>query len=164
MFMPTVFHENLFDDLFDPFWNEGALERAMNREARDTFGKRGANMMKTDVKQTDNGYEVDVDLPGCKKEDETGFTFAYDADYLASDGAEAVSLTLPLSDKPYHDTVLFPFFDGLIPEGWLLNIAESSWKINQRDRMSLLLACCKDCIGAVSVIPAEEPLVEETNS
>ena len=65
MFMPTVFHENLFDDLFDPFWNEGALERAMNREARDTFGKRGANMMKTDVKQTDNGYEVDVDLPGC---------------------------------------------------------------------------------------------------
>ena len=69
MFMPTVFHENLFDDLFDPFWNEGALERAMNREARDTFGKRGANMMKTDVKQTDNGYEVDVDLPGCKKED-----------------------------------------------------------------------------------------------
>ena len=52
MFMPTVFHENLFDDLFDPFWNEGALERAMNREARDTFGKRGANMMKTDVKKT----------------------------------------------------------------------------------------------------------------
>ena len=69
MFMPTVFHENLFDDLFDPFWNEGALERVMNREARDTFGKRGANMMKTDVKQTDNGYEVAVDLPGCKKED-----------------------------------------------------------------------------------------------
>ena len=101
---------------------------------------------------------------GLLTEDETGFTFAYDADYLASDGAEAVSLTLPLSDEPYHDTVLFPFFDGLIPEGWLLNIAESSWKINQRDRMSLLLACCKDCIGAVSVIPAEEPLVEETNS
>ena len=69
MLMPTVFHENLFDDLFDPFWNDGALERAMNREERETFGKRGANMMKTDVKQTDNGYEVAVDLPGCKKED-----------------------------------------------------------------------------------------------
>ena len=101
---------------------------------------------------------------GLLTEDETGFTFAYDADYLASSQAEAVSLTLPLSNEPYHDTVLFPFFDGLIPEGWLLNIAESSWKINQRDRMSLLLACCKDCIGAVSVIPAEEPPVEETNS
>ena len=67
---------------------------------------------------------------GLLTEDETGFTFAYDANYLASDSAEAVSLTLPLSDEPYHDTVLFPFFDGLIPEGWLLNIAESSWKIN----------------------------------
>ncbi len=76
------------------------------------------------------------------------------------DEAEAVSLTLPLSDEPYHDTVLFPFFDGLIPEGWLLNIAESSWKINQRDRMSLLLACCKDCIGAVSVIPVPESHAE----
>ena len=66
MFMPAVFHENLFDDLFDPFWNDGALERAMNREERETFGKRGANMMKTDVKQTENGYDVAVDLPGCR--------------------------------------------------------------------------------------------------
>ncbi len=92
---------------------------------------------------------------GTLTEDETGFTFTYDADYLKKEKAEAISLTLPLTEKPYHDTVLFPFFDGLIPEGWLLNIAENSWKINQRDRMSLLLACCKDCIGAVSVIPEE---------
>ena len=48
--------------------------------------------------------------------------------------------------------MLFPFFDGLIPEGWLLGIAERSWKISRLDRMSLLLACCKDCIGAVSVV------------
>ncbi|HCV93346.1 MAG TPA: Hsp20/alpha crystallin family protein, partial [Faecalibacterium sp.] len=47
MFMPAVFHENLFDDFFDPFWNDAALERAMNREARSAFGKHGANMMKT---------------------------------------------------------------------------------------------------------------------
>ena len=93
---------------------------------------------------------------GMLTEDETGFTFAYDANYLASKTAEAVSLTLPLSEAPYHDTVLFPFFDGPIPEGGLLNIAESSWKINQRDRMSLLLACCRDCIGAVSIIPVED--------
>ena len=93
---------------------------------------------------------------GLLTEDESGFTFAYDADYLASKEAEAISLTLPLQEAPYHDTVLFPLFDGLIPEGWLRNIAENSWKINQRDRMSLLLACCKDCIGAVSVVPKEE--------
>lgn len=93
---------------------------------------------------------------GVLTEDENGFTFVYDTDFLQSDYAQAISLTLPLSEKPYHDTVLFPFFDGLIPEGWLLNIAEHSWKINQRDRMSLLLACCRDCIGAVSVIPENE--------
>lgn len=93
---------------------------------------------------------------GVLTEDENGFTFRYHDEYLGSDEAEAVSLTLPLRAEEYQDKVLFPFFDGLIPEGWLLNIAENSWKINQRDRMSLLLACCKDCIGAVSVIAEEE--------
>ena len=90
---------------------------------------------------------------GILTEDENGYTFAYNADYLQNKEAKAVSLTLPLSEKPYNSQVLFPFFDGLIPEGWLLDIAERSWKINLRDRMSLLLACCKDCIGAVSIIP-----------
>lgn len=86
-------------------------------------------------------------------EDENGFIYQYASDYLKDEDSEAISLTMPLKSEPYKDTVLFPFFDGLIPEGWLLDIAERSWKINQRDRMSLLLACCKDCIGAVSVIP-----------
>ena len=90
---------------------------------------------------------------GLLTEDENGYLFKYDADFLASDKAEPVSLTLPLSEKNYRDKVLFPFFDGLIPEGWLLNIAEKNWKIDNRDRMSLLLACCKDCIGAVGVVP-----------
>jgi serine/threonine-protein kinase HipA len=90
---------------------------------------------------------------GLLTEDENGFTFAYDAAYLAMPEAEAVSLTLPLTSEPYRSTVLFAFFDGLIPEGWLLAIAENNWKINALDRMSLLLACCKDCIGAVSVVP-----------
>lgn len=90
---------------------------------------------------------------GILTEDENGYTFKYEADYLSSANAEAVSLTLPLSDKPYRDKVLFPFFDGLIPEGWLLDIAEENWKIDARDRMSLLLACCRDCIGAVGVVP-----------
>jgi hypothetical protein len=48
------------------------------------------------------------------------------------------------------------FFDGLIPEGWLLEIAEKTWKIDPRDRMGLLLACCRDCIGAAGVVPLEE--------
>lgn len=100
--------------------------------------------------------QIHSQLAGILTEDENGFTFCYDDSYLKQEDAEAISLTLPLTDKPYHDSVLFPFFDGLIPEGWLLGIAERSWKISQRDRMSLLMACCKDCIGAVSVIPIEE--------
>ncbi len=89
-------------------------------------------------------------------EDEEGYHFQYEADYLEMEDAEPVSLTFPLKQEAFHSKVLFPFFDGLIPEGWLLEIAEKSWKINPRDRMGMLLVTCKDCIGAVSVIPMEE--------
>jgi len=88
---------------------------------------------------------------GILTENENGYLFEYDKDYLQNTDAQAVSLTLPLSEKQYQSNVLFPFFDGLIPEGWLLDIAEKSWKINLRDRMSLLLACCKDCIGNIEI-------------
>ena len=88
---------------------------------------------------------------GTIREDEDGFTFQYDSEYLRRDDAQPVSLTLPLREEPYVSQVIFPFFDGLIPEGWLLDVATKSWKINERDRMGLLLACCNDCIGAVSV-------------
>ncbi len=96
------------------------------------------------------------DFAGILTEDENGYTFAYDKQYLEKENAESVSLTMPLTGTPYINNVLHPFFDGLIPEGWLLNIAEKSWKIDNRDRMSLLLACCKDCIGAVSIQPYKE--------
>ena len=94
-------------------------------------------------------------LAGILTEDENGYSFHYDFGYLHQEDAEAISLTLPLKEEAYQSKVLFPFFDGLIPEGWLLDIAGRSWKIDTRDKMSLLLACCKDCIGAVSVVPIE---------
>lgn len=94
-------------------------------------------------------------LAGVLTEDEYGYVFEYNPEYLVRPDAEPISLTMPLRAQPYRDKVLFPFFDGLIPEGWLLDIAERSWKIDLRDRMSLLLACCRDCIGAVSVVPLE---------
>lgn len=90
---------------------------------------------------------------GVLEETDTGYRFSYSPDYLNAGNAFPVSLSLPLRQEPYFDKRLFPFFDGLIPEGWLLNIAEETWKLNPRDRMGLLLACCRDCIGAVSVIP-----------
>lgn len=92
------------------------------------------------------------DAAGYLVEDDDGeYTFTYLPAYLARPEAVPVSLTLPLSTAPLKSRELPPFFDGLIPEGWLLDIAQETWKLNPRDRMGLLLACCHDCIGAVSI-------------
>jgi serine/threonine-protein kinase HipA len=95
-------------------------------------------------------------LAGWLTEDENGYHFKYDKTYLESQYPEAISLTLPIQEQEFDSAILFPFFDGLIPEGWLLDIAEKNWKLNPRDRMGLLLTCCRNCIGAVSVFPANE--------
>ena len=63
--LPSIFGENLFDDFFNddfgmfPAWTG----------SRQLYGKRAKNLMKTDVREHENGYEVDIDLPGFKKED-----------------------------------------------------------------------------------------------
>lgn len=88
---------------------------------------------------------------GMLSETESGYKFLYDENYLQSNNAFALSKTLPVKKEAYASNVLFPFFDGLIPEGWLLDLAETNWKLNSRDRFGLLLACCKNCIGAVGV-------------
>lgn len=92
-------------------------------------------------------------LAGVLMEDGGEYTFSYDKEYLASSKAVAISLTMPLQEEAYTSPVLFPFFDGLIPEGWLLDVALRNTDISVLDRMSLLLLCCKDCIGSVSVVP-----------
>ena len=87
---------------------------------------------------------------GLLEETDAGYRFQYDAEYLQGDPLP-VSLTLPLTDKPYTSKTLFPFFDGLIPEGWLLEVVTHNWKIDRRDRFGLLLIACKDAIGNVSI-------------
>lgn len=94
-------------------------------------------------------------LAGILTENDTGYEFHYLPEYLSLKTAKAVSLTLPLQEEAYISPTLFPFFDGLIPEGWLLDVALRNTDISILDRMSLLLTCCKDCIGAVSVVPIE---------
>lgn len=106
-------------------------------------------MLKAEIKFQDT-------RAGWLSQDENGYHFIYDDDYLNQKNAIPISLTFPFQKDRFTSKVLFPFFDGLIPEGWLLNIAEKNWKLNSRDRMGLLLACCKDCIGAVSVHPVEK--------
>lgn len=95
-------------------------------------------------------------LAGVLTENDAGYEFRYLPGYLSLETARAVSLTLPLQVDAYTSPALFPFFDGLIPEGWLLDVALRNTDISILDRMSLLLTCCKDCVGAVSVVPLEE--------
>jgi serine/threonine-protein kinase HipA len=84
------------------------------------------------------------------------FVFQYDLNFVKERPKEFLTFTMPVTEYPYTEKRLFPFFDGLIPEGWLLEIASKNWKINKNDRMGLLLACCQNCIGAVSIIPIYE--------
>jgi len=88
---------------------------------------------------------------GVLRETDSGYSFQYDTGYLENTETSSVSLTLPKKAEPYESTTLFSFFDGLIPEGWLLNIVTQNWKINPNDRFALLLVACKDCIGCVSI-------------
>lgn len=96
-------------------------------------------------------------LAGIVFRDDDGYGFEYDSEYLNSADAEKISFTLPLQTEPFRSKTMLPFFDGLIPEGWLLAITEKNWKLNRNDRMGLLLAVCKDCIGAVHI----EPIIDE---
>lgn len=95
-------------------------------------------------------------IAGTLVEDDEGFHFTYLNEYLTSKNAEPISLTIPLKKETFSSKILFPFFDGLIPEGWLLDIATKNWKLDERDRMSLLMATCMDCIGAVSIKELKE--------
>ena len=88
--------------------------------------------------------------------DDGDYVFQYDPDYVEAHPSKFITFTMPVREIPYIDNRLFPFFEGLIPEGWLLDIATKNWKINKNDRMGLLLACCQNCIGAVSVVPIPE--------
>ena len=62
--LPSIFGENLFDDFFsDPF------EMMMPQSRNPLYGKHAKNLMKTDVRETENSFEVDMDLPGFKKDE-----------------------------------------------------------------------------------------------
>lgn len=105
-------------------------------------------------------YYKDI-LAGILTETNEGeYVFQYEEKYVKEHPKQFLTFTMPVSPKPYTDKRLFPFFEGLIPEGWLLDIASKNWKINQNDRMGLLLACCQNCIGAVSVKNYESEITD----
>jgi len=102
---------------------------------------------------------IDGKDAGLLTENENGFVFAYLDQWLAMSGAMPVSLTLPLQPEPYFSRRLHPYFQNLLPEGWLLELATKKLKVSKDDAFGLLLATCADCIGAVEIIdqtPREE--------
>ena len=68
MLMPSIFGENLFDDWFDefPFYD---MDKEMNNTEKKLYGKKAGRIMKTDIKEQKDGYELMIDLPGFTKDE-----------------------------------------------------------------------------------------------
>ena len=91
MLLPSIFGESLFDDMFD-------FDKEMNRMSRALYGKHGRNMMKTDVRETDNSYELDIDLPGFKKDE---INVQLDNGYLNISAAKGLDKDEEKKDSKY---------------------------------------------------------------
>ncbi len=99
---------------------------------------------------------LDGQRVGVLREADDLTVFEYDAAWLEQPDAVPISLTLPLRQKPYEHRGLHPFFENLLPEGWLLELATTKLKIAKDDAFGLLLATCADCVGAVEIHAPEE--------
>lgn len=84
-----------------------------------------------------------------------GYSFTYDKEWLKRDEG-GVGLSLPPTLEAYVSKNLFPFFDNLIPEGWLLSHAEDKFKIDKKNRFAILLATGRETVGAVKVVALDE--------
>lgn len=92
-------------------------------------------------------------LVGFLREEHGATTFAYTSEWLSRRDAQPVSLTMPLRAEPYTHTGLHPFFENLLPEGWLLEVTSRKLKVSKDDLFGLLVATCADCVGAVEILP-----------
>jgi serine/threonine-protein kinase HipA len=95
-------------------------------------------------------------MAGILSKTRAGYEFAYDPKYLAQSDAQPISLSMPLRPEKFESSRLFPFFDGLLPEGWLLDLISITAKIDKKDKFKLLLHTGRDPIGAVSIQPLED--------
>jgi serine/threonine-protein kinase HipA len=93
-------------------------------------------------------YFKDIEA-GVLEEYENGFRFTYKEDFKKK--RIPISLSLPLLDSPHESSELFPFFVGLLPEGWYLDIVLTALKIDKNDPFGLLLSTCAETAGAVSI-------------
>lgn len=99
---------------------------------------------------------IDGERVGVIEETERGSRFRYDHAWLTRKDARPVSLTLPLEQEIFESRGLLPFFENLLPEGWLLELSTAKLKISKDDAFGLLLATCADCIGAIEIVPLDD--------
>ena len=92
--LPSIFRDNLFDDMFD----FDDFDKEFNRMMRPLYGKHAQNMMKTDVRETDNSYELDIDLPGFKKDE---ITVQLDNGYLSISASKGLDKDEEKKDGKY---------------------------------------------------------------
>jgi len=78
-----------------------------------------------------------------------GYRFTYEKSFIKNN--VPISISLPLRKEPYESRELFPFFQGLLPEGWYLELVSSKLKVDKNDDFGLLLSTCKETIGAISI-------------
>ncbi len=91
--LPSIFRDNLFDDMFD-----FDFDREFDRMMRPLYGKHAQNMMKTDVRETGNSYELDIDLPGFKKDE---ITIQLDNGYLSISASKGLDKNEENKDGKY---------------------------------------------------------------
>lgn len=93
-------------------------------------------------------------MAGVLEQENATYRFTYSKSYLALPDAEAIAIAMPLQEEAFtSEQILIPFFDNLIPEGYLLQLALETLDLNYNDRFAILLATTQDCIGAVSIKP-----------
>ncbi len=80
-----------------------------------------------------------------------GCRFTYDPAFLKN--GESIAVAFPLRPEPYESPKLFPFFEGLLPEGWYLEVVCQTLKIDPEDKFGLLIGTCGDTVGAVWIKP-----------
>ena len=96
------------------------------------------------------------DLAGYISETKDGYIFGYNKEFLKKN--IPISISLPPREEPYESKQLFPFFRGLLPEGWYLDIVTATQKVDREDLFGLLLCTTNvDTVGAVTVRRIDEP-------
>ena len=86
---------------------------------------------------------------GVLEKNKKGYKFTYNKKFMTM--KKPISISMPIKDEPYENEELFPFFTGLLPEGWYLELICATLKIDRNDNFSILLKTCGETIGAISI-------------